>query len=188
VALFQINCPDCHESHILWRGRMAVHTTGAGIRCDGTVNAPKPPQPKPQGERTEPPFRQTLAEQPKDSERQASYSLAAKGRKGRRPAEPLDIPVPRAFGKTIKPRVKDPNRVILPIPEASERRPLSPKAQESFEKAMQNIDRAVQKDRERRADPLFGMHRESTPIDRRIYQVKGAHPVSGGSPSLGKGH
>nr|RZI35328.1 hypothetical protein BJQ95_02395 [Cryobacterium sp. SO1] len=43
MSLPQIECPDCHERHLLWRGRMAVHATAAGLRCDGTINAPKRP-------------------------------------------------------------------------------------------------------------------------------------------------
>jgi hypothetical protein len=37
-----------------------------------------------------------------------------------------------------------------------------------------------------RNDPLYGLIRETEPLDRKIYQVNGARPVSGGLPTLGK--
>jgi hypothetical protein len=175
--------------HLLWRGDMAVHTTAGGIRCDGTINSPKPPpRPavKPPHKRVQPTVKKWQEVRNKDPERQAAYDLAAKGRKGRRGRDPLEIPVPAAFYRKQKPRVKDANRVILPITHRNPQQPLNEKAQKSFDKAMKNIDKAIERDRLDRADPLFGLRRQTQPIDRRIYQVKGARPVSGGLPSLGR--
>nr|RZI35329.1 hypothetical protein BJQ95_02396 [Cryobacterium sp. SO1] len=51
------------------------------------------------------------------------------------------------------------------------------------------VAKAEQKARDKRKNKLFGMHpRRTEPLDRGIYQVKGARPVSGGLPSLGRGH
>jgi hypothetical protein len=180
VSLPQVECPDCHEMHLLWRGNMAVHTTAAGDRCDGKINSPKPPP------RTRPTASEWREVRSKNPERQAAYDAAASGRKGRRVREPLELPVPPAFRRKPKARAKDPNRVIIPITEREPQKPLSPAAQKSLAKAMKNMDKAIDRDRRKRADPLFGLRRETKPIDRRIYQVNGARPVSGGLPSLGK--
>lgn len=54
--------------------------------------------------------------------------------------------------------------------------------------SLAKVARAEQKAKEKRRNKLFGMHRHTEPLDRGIYQVKGARPVSGGLPSLGRGH
>jgi hypothetical protein len=37
-----------------------------------------------------------------------------------------------------------------------------------------------------RANPLYGFTRETPPLDRGMYQVKGAYAVRGGLPTLSK--
>lgn len=94
-----------------------------------------------------------------------------------------------APAKAVRPQRPSPQRPAAPEPLVKLTR-VQVSALNPYERAVYDLKVAEEKERARaarnRAKPLHGIRRATQPLDRAIYQVDGAYPVSGGLPTLGK--
>jgi len=162
-------CDACGERHALWRGAMSVHMTAGGDRCSGRAGKPAAAF-------------ESKSQQASDVRRRAAENAAVReyathGKKVRRANQALArVARQTAPPVTVVPKQKQnpPGSRMLPRTMA-----------QSVAKAQKNIDKWAGKARGQRKGKLLGLHDRKDPIDRGIYQVKGAYPVSGGLPTLG---
>ena len=161
-------CIACSERHALWRGAMTVHMTASGERCSGKTGNPNAR------------FESKGEQAAKVLSRHADAQKAPAGR-GEHRQNTHEV-YARLSGQPAKPRSATPKLKQNQNPPGSKMFPTTPAA------SLAKVAKAEQKAREKRQNKLFGMHpRRAEPLDRGIYQVKGARPVSGGLPSLGRG-
>lgn len=165
-------CVACSERHALWRGAMTVHATASGDRCSGKVENPNAG------------FESKSEQAAKEMSRQTGTQKTSTAR--RKPPQHSNEAYSKPSGQPAVTRAATPQPKEKQNPPGSRLLPTTMAA--SLAKVAKAQQKAEQKARERRRKKLFGMHpRRSEPLDRGIYQVKGARPVSGGLPSLGRG-